>query len=638
MKKQTKRGIVEPVDDVDATILAKRRFVDAGWRDDAGWLAELCVDTLHSQTAAFDAPDHAAELNTALIARALDDSGALGHRDAALLRVYARLIGCGGAGASLAWKLDANTRDASAALTAERRRKVATVLRSHGADFERALVETGWPGDYSREFDLAGCQSESMRGTVPAVDEVPEFHRLMRSLAADASLDLGSVLDVGKLVGVGARRTGPDPEIPLRVPRPKEDYTNLEPPTPRSLTSWLIAIGPDALLPLVSPLESAKNDGWRAALAFGIQDAIERWLCFVSGHWTHFEHVGAPLARAVRPIFEHLDRACTERGSPEGRLREAWLWFGLCVARADATALDDAQHERLSRAANEELARLRPLFARAARKEAIAYAAGQGHGVLAEGEKRAPWEEFAWESELFETCVSLLYHVGGVWAGMKPLLLALRSLACPAVARDLRYWLESPPAVRGRVTGAAQQPPEPWSVIPAAMINLFHAYVGREQVEDRELTVLRGNLAAFCLRGLADRWTAEQRREAELNRRERTNDDMLERSPAWRYCLVRAAMALHVNPEGKAHRLLNTASRLDPDTDVREVAHEAYEKLRRSKGLPPDVSPRRAVMTALWWVRQAHLLALGVEIDADGAQRTRVKELTRTKDQERAEQ
>ena len=45
-------------------------------------------------------------------------------------------------------------------------------------------------------------------------------------------------------------------------------------------------------------------------------------------------------------------------------------------------------------------------------------------------------------------------------------------------------------------------------------------------------TNLRGQLAAFCLRGLADRWTADERAAAEREGRQRTNDDMLERSPA----------------------------------------------------------------------------------------------------------
>lgn len=637
--KKIKQKVVEPIDDADSKVLVTSQFIEAGWpREDSGWLAELCVEMLRWPSASAGESDRACELNTALAARAWKESSALGHRDLALLGVYARLIGCGGKGAGLATAITPRTTRTPVALTADGRREIAATLRAHGADFERALVSSGWPGDYSDEFDLAGCQSESMRGVVPAVDEVPTLHRLMRSLVVDAQLDLGKVIDVGGLAGAGARRTGPDPEIPWRVPPAGKDRTIVDPPSPRSLTTWLIGLGPDALNPLARSLDSAPNDHWRAALAFGIQDAVERWLYFVSGHWTYFEHVGTPLAEAVRPICEHLDRACAGVPSPGGRLREAWLWFGRCAVMSDPAVLDDAHRERLVRAANEELARLRPLFARATKKEAYAYAAGQGHGLLGEGETRATWEEFEWERELFETCSVLLYHLGGVWAGMKPLLLAMRALACPSVAPDLRYWSELPSLGPGGTGHQREPPPEIWSIVPAVMINLFHAYVGREQSEDAELVELRGQLASFCLRGLADRWSADERAAAEREGRKRTDADMLERSPHWRYCLVRGAMALHVNPEGKAHRLLHAASRLDPDSDVRDVAHEAYEKLRRSKGLPPDVSPRRCVMTALWWVRQAHLLALGVEIDADGAQRTRVKELTRTKDQERAEQ
>jgi len=636
--KKIKQRVVEPVDDTDTKVLVTSQFVEAGWPpEDAGWLAELCVDVLGSPSASADGSDHAREFNTALVARARRDSSALGHRDLALLRAYARLIGCGGKDSGFAATIPTGASNTPTALTVAGRRGIAAAFRTHGADFESALVTGGWPGDYGEEFDLSWCRSESMHGVVPAVEAVPGFHRLMRSLVVDAQLDMSKVIDVGGLVGAGARRTGPDPQMPWRIPPTTEDRTVLDPPSPRSLTTWLIALGPDALGPLPRSLDAAPNDPWRAALAFGIQDAIERWLFFVSGHGSDFEHVGTPLAEAVRPICEHLDRACAGVQPPQGRLREAWLWFGRCAASADASVLDEAHRDRLLRAANEELARLRPLFARAAPKQADSYAAGQGHGLLTEGERRVPWEEFEWERELFETCVVLLYHLGGVWTGMKPLLLAMRALACPSVAPDLRYWNEPPSASHGGAQAQREHPPETWSIVPTVMTNLFHAYVGREQAVDAELGDLRGQLAAFCLRGLADRWTADERAAAERESRHRTNDDMLERSPDWRYCLVRAAMALHVNPEGKAHRLLHAASQLDPDPDVREVAHEAYEKLRRSKGLPEDVSPRRCVMTALWWVRQAHLLALGVEIDADGAQRTRVKELTRTKDQERAE-
>lgn len=52
-----------------------------------------------------------------------------------------------------------------------------------------------------------------------------------------------------------------------------------------------------------------------------------------------------------------------------------------------------------------------------------------------------------------------------------------------------------------------------------------------------------------------------------------------------------------------------------------------YNALRHQIGLDPNLSPRRPLLAAFWWLRQAHLLSLGVEIDQPGAQRTRNKEL-----------
>src|SRR5207247_1648606 len=98
---------------------------------------------------------------------------------------------------------------------------------------------------------------------------------------------------------------------------------------------------------------------------------------------------------------------------------------------------------------------------------------------LMPGESREAWEEFEWERAHFETCVMLLYQFGSVWRGMKPLLLAIRALTCPCVARDLRYWRESPR--RSSPPDDLDQPPEPWVAIPASMVNLFQWFVSDEQ-------------------------------------------------------------------------------------------------------------------------------------------------------------
>ena len=45
-------------------------------------------------------------------------------------------------------------------------------------------------------------------------------------------------------------------------------------------------------------------------------------------------------------------------------------------------------------------------------------------------------------------------------------------------------------------------------------------------------------------------------------------------------------------------------------------------------------SPRRPLFEAFWWLRQAHLLTVGMKIDESGAMRTRRKELQRTREKE----
>jgi hypothetical protein len=141
----------------------------------------------------------------------------------------------------------------------------------------------------------------------------------------------------------------------------------------------------------------------------------------------------------------------------------------------------------------------------------------------------------------------------------------------------------------------------------------------------------------FLLDKLTDRWNKTERADAEAAGRQRSNEDMKETVPIWRYCVVRAVMDLHIDPEGRGHKALRWSADHDPDPRVRDAARRGHDELWHTRGLPARMSPRRTVLAALWWYRQGHLLGLGIQPDSDGARRTREKELTRTKEVERAD-
>lgn len=674
------RAKLKPVEPEDLPPLEHEAisiFIDAGWREDAQWLGPLALSVFKEadgeRSESLLGP--CATNNIKVVARSWSDANVLADRNRALLMAFVRLCGCGGKSAPL-WSTMPSLTDpqhppkAAAGLAAWR--QIAKQFRqdrphAKGADFERVLVQSGWPGDYGTEHELYGTltlhaheMADSHR-TRP-FGEWQEIVRLMHLLVDAAELDLARVIDDGAVVAAGVPRWGPDPQEPvqLRIPTPPD----LKPDSasnPRLLSNWMAGIGPRALRLFFAKFADWKNERYAGVMALGVRDAIEKWLRLSGHHPTHFREGGQPLAEATRPYFDLLDthsaHAAVEGPTP---LRRAWLWFALCTFEADPnswTSLDSKARETLLRAANEDISRLRKLLSRAQPRPlkdderdqkqrelarwgeaplppltAADLCQGWGHLLPADAEgpieekQRAPWEEFEWEKDHLQTCLLLLYQFGGVWRGLKPMLLAWRALATQGVARDLGYWQEPD----------RETPPYPWADLFAWPINLFHVFVGKEQAKDPGLVELRGELASFCLERLVDRWSQGVRDEARRSGRARTNDDMLERSPEWRYCLIRAAGALGLNPEGKGHRILRMAADLDPDEDVREAANQGYEQLRRNVELPEGVSPRRAVMSALWWIRQAHLLGLGIQPDPDGAQRTRVKELARTKETERA--
>ena len=206
------------------------------------------------------------------------------------------------------------------------------------------------------------------------------------------------------------------------------------------------------------------------------------------------------------------------------------------------------------------------------------------------------------------------------WKRLKPLLLAFTEMAVPAVASDLRPWPESD----------REPPPHPYNKIPLWIEIAMYPQNLRDELEnDPYLQDLREEFAMFCLGRLKTK-----SKETSGN----TSNDFVEPRPHWRRCYVQALATLRVNPGGRAHRTVSWLLENDPDDEVRDLAKKARRRIRHlDRGKPnldDGASPRRPLFEAFWWLRQAHLLTLGKEIDAAGAMRTRRRELHRTREKD----
>lgn len=598
-----KLRIVEPSSGIDPHIEAERLFLSAGWSaSDATWLTKLCLRSMPFDQDTASALTDVSQAFLRGLASAWTESGPHDRRSHALLTVFVRLCGCGGNETRLPWPNDREPGTAPLGLVEWR--EIAQALRAHrpgtaDIDFESALVKNGWPGNYGpdnaclNELHLFAHRSESFY-------ERTAFVRMVEILVKGAEIDLTRVVSASLLSERG-RWVSPVPSAgdvrcPVRHP------IGAQSSAPDHLDPWMFVLGP-SVLAKIQPLVFGGSPEESTTLALGARDAFERWLSTMAGHHTYFHRLERPQAEPLRTYATELERMADDSVAPVGsRLRKAWIWYMLAGFESDRNALQNERREKLLRAVTEEVAQLRKLFARASDSA----------------------EEYSWQAEHLHDSVFALSEFGGLWGMMKPLLLAIRALNTPCVAKDLRYWDEQ----------GMEPVPTPWNDLPRYLINLFHFRAAREESQDKGLSRLRGELSQFCLDRLLDRWS-KSKRESAVAGTARTNDDMVERSPFWRLCLVKAVVSLGINPEGKAHRVLYMSSQIDPDPDVRDAARQAYAVVHRDFRLSDDTSPRRAVMSALWWIRQAHLLGLEIQPDRDGAQRTRIKELTRTKEAER---
>lgn len=379
---------------------------------------------------------------------------------------------------------------------------------------------------------------------------------------------------------------------------------------PKSLEFWLIwrfndnprrceTVKLDTLLPIFRKYpETELGDK-----ILGLLNAITYALNIASGPGVALNEGWRLVAREFLPFLQLLNDTHPESHQERSNLLKAW-WrlskaiYGWSMGGLESQ-LPDELRNRLVESAAKHIGFLRKML----RESPEEFKDVDALGV----------------SGFYEEAFYALLCLASPWKCLKPLMLAFTEMKEQAVTKDLRPWHD-----HGR-----ESPPQPYSNIPMWIeISMYPQNLRAELERDPHLRDLREEFAKFCLARLKTRTSGIAR----------SNEDFVEPRPAWRQCHVQSLTALRVNPGGRAHKTLFWTANNDPDETVRELAKRAHKKIRHlDRGKPNlDVgaSPRRPLFEAFWWLRQAHLLTLGIDIDKAGAQRTLRKDLHRTREKD----
>jgi|GEM_PF-2367120 len=351
---------------------------------------------------------------------------------------------------------------------------------------------------------------------------------------------------------------------------------------PSRLVFWLSFDAVGTLAHVKNHLKEVVDDSAFLRKMKGALFQVGIWGMQHAAHVTNYAEIGMPFQEAANSM---LALALEHEGHPPSIERHPlWKelvlrWWMIAFHRREAETDSEVQ-ESVNVVAGRVLGELRKRLAEANADDTV--------------------DLLNVERDNIEAATHFLFTRNGLWAGLKPLLLLLRASKTPLFASDLSWWDQS---------RAPRREPGP-SAVAQRMMYGFHAFASAEEAEDNALQGLRSDLADYCLQRL------------------KTNKvgDLVEPSPMWRQAYAMATTELGINPKGKGHQILHQAKN-DPDNDVQAAAEAAYPILRSNRGLAKDQSPRRAITHALWWLRQAHLFELGVDVDAGGASITRVEEV-----------
>lgn len=309
------------------------------------------------------------------------------------------------------------------------------------------------------------------------------------------------------------------------------------------------------------------------------------------------------VAHELIPFFELLNARKPELNQERSSLLKTWWHLAVYIFSWGYGGLESALSDEL--------------------KSRLIESASRHIGILRSVLRDTP-EIFEDEnvSDFYDKAFYILLSFAPPWKRLRSLLLTFTEMTEQAVAKDLRTWSEH---------DSTENPPQKYSRVANWIeVAMYPQNLKSELDEDPYLQNLREEFAKFCLGRL--------RTKVKNKNSDYTDEDFVEPRPAWRRCYVQALAALRVNPGGRAHRTLFWLLNNDPDKTVKELAKKAHKRVRhldRNKpNLDEGASPRRPLFEAFWWLRQAHLITLGIEIDQAGAMRTRRKELHRTREKD----
>lgn len=206
------------------------------------------------------------------------------------------------------------------------------------------------------------------------------------------------------------------------------------------------------------------------------------------------------------------------------------------------------------------------------------------------------WSDLPSPSSCLPAAISILWKLKGPWPVIKQLLTLFRHVPVASIGADLD------PSSSDRLSS--------WQ--PVAMT--LH-YALDKPWSNEEGRVLRAAMTHDLLEKLKPTKDPAIR-------------TIVEPDENWRYAYVRAVTDLGADPSDTGHfhhQVLDKCAANDPSPRVRKAAEAAAASLKTRSGWKAG-SSKRMLLHAWWWIRQAHLISLGEEINQEAALKRREAE------------